>query len=237
MIGRFHELALASTEILSSVQFYEALGFVQTSTNDIWMHPYGVLTDGRIFLGLHQRRIASPALTFVLPDLASHVTSLEERGIVLSERHTGPDEFNRVSFAAPGGQMTMLIEARTYSPPPQDAVRATHCGRFDAFSVPERDFAAAGEFWALFGFTANADVERPYPSARLDRADFALELHNSRTLDAPMLIFTASDMQKRLQTLRAKGITPLAQLPRGLDPHANALLEAPEGTLLLLLSS
>ena len=53
----------------------------------------------------------------------------------------------------------------------------------------------------------------------------------------PKYLMLSTLSEQGLQTLRAKGITPLAQLPRGLDPHANALLEAPEGTLLLLLSS
>ena len=56
MFGRFLELSLTTADIAASVQFYERLGFSQLTTGDTWTHPYGVLSDGRICLGLHQRR-------------------------------------------------------------------------------------------------------------------------------------------------------------------------------------
>src|SRR5580698_9229028 len=71
MFGRFLELGIATTDIAGSVQFYERLGFSQLITGDAWPHRYGVLTDGRAYLGLHERTMPSPALTFVLPQLAS----------------------------------------------------------------------------------------------------------------------------------------------------------------------
>jgi hypothetical protein len=39
----------------------------------------------------------------------------------------------------------------------------------------------------------------------------------------------------RLEALAGSGIVGSTELPAGFDPAANALLEAPEGTLLLLL--
>ena len=42
-------------------------------------------------------------------------------------------------------------------------------------------------------------------------------------------------MPVRLEALAGSGIVGGDELPPGLDPSANALLEAPEGTLLLLL--
>ena len=55
MLGRFHEISIATADIRASVEFYESLGFTQAPTTDTWAHPYGVLTDGRLFIGLHQR--------------------------------------------------------------------------------------------------------------------------------------------------------------------------------------
>jgi hypothetical protein len=43
-------------------------------------------------------------------------------------------------------------------------------------------------------------------------------------------------MGARIARLRELGISPADGLPRGLKPGANAILEAPEGTLLLLLT-
>ena len=44
-------------------------------------------------------------------------------------------------------------------------------------------------------------------------------------------------MPARLEQLATLGINGSTELPRGLDRRANALLEAPEGTLLLLLNA
>src|ERR1700754_1252964 len=71
VLGRFHEISISTADIRASVEFYERLGFTQAPATDTWTHPYGVLTDGRLFIGLHQRRSPSPTLTFVLPGIAS----------------------------------------------------------------------------------------------------------------------------------------------------------------------
>jgi len=52
---------------------------------------------------------------------------------------------------------------------------------------------------------------------------------------APMLVFTDPAMAEKLALIDATGIERSTALPRGLDRNSNALLEAPEGTLLLLL--
>jgi len=52
-----------------------------------------------------------------------------------------------------------------------------------------------------------------------------------------VLVFTDPLMGARLERLAALGVQGSADLPRELDRSANALLEAPEGTRLLLLNS
>ena len=50
-----------------------------------------------------------------------------------------------------------------------------------------------------------------------------------------MLVFRDPDMAGRIARLREMGVPFLDDLPRGLDPKRNALIAAPEGTVLLLL--
>src|SRR5271169_5332169 len=76
IFGRFLEFGIATRDIGASVQFYEQLGFRQLLTGDVWQHRYGVLTDGRLVIGLHERRGADFSITFVQPELASHVPGL-----------------------------------------------------------------------------------------------------------------------------------------------------------------
>ena len=52
-----------------------------------------------------------------------------------------------------------------------------------------------------------------------------------------MLVFVDPGMPAKLAALEAAGIARSSRLPRGLNASEHALLEAPEGTLLLLLNA
>ena len=60
MLGRFLEFSLATPDIQASLDFYTRLGFSQAEVGEAWSHPYAVVTDGRICLGLHQEAIPRP---------------------------------------------------------------------------------------------------------------------------------------------------------------------------------
>jgi hypothetical protein len=53
-------------------------------------------------------------------------------------------------------------------------------------------------------------------------------------LRRPVLTFSDPAMPERIAALRERGHRCVGRLPRGMDPRENALLEAPEGTWLLL---
>jgi catechol 2,3-dioxygenase-like lactoylglutathione lyase family enzyme len=235
LIGRFHEISLRTDNIRESVEFYERLGFTQASTNDTWTHPYGVLTDGRIFLGLHQRRFAAPAVTFVRAGVAEVAEALEARGIELDIRRTGEESFNEIGFRDPDGQNILVIEARTYSPVSRADSETSLCGYFTEFSMPAAAFEAARDFWEPLGFVATEEPDAPYAHLPLTSDHLDIAFHRPRTLDRPMLVFRDANMRERLARIRALGVKEGGELPRGLPPAANALIEAPEGTPLLLL--
>jgi catechol 2,3-dioxygenase-like lactoylglutathione lyase family enzyme len=235
VLGRFHEISLETADIRESVVFYERLGFTHAQSNDTWTHPYGVLTDGRLFLGLHQRRFASPALTFVHAGIARHATDLEARGITLDLRNTGDDIFNEVGFRDPTGQHVLVLEARTYSPVTRRPEETSLCGYFTEYSVPAADFEVAKNFWEPLGFVATEEPDAPYAHLPLTSDHLDLAFHRPRTLERPMLVFRDPGMRERLARLRELGLKESGELPRGLPGAANALIEAPEGTALLLL--
>ena len=235
MVGNFHEISVETTDIRASVEFYEQLGFSQATTADTWTHPYGVLTDGRIFLGLHQRRFPSPTVTFVHPGVAELVPGLEARGIALTRCETGPEVFNQISFRDPFGQAISVLEARTFSPVDRRPADLSLCGYFDELSMPVANAAAAREFWEPLGFVATDELDLPYVHLPLTSDYLNIAFHRPRTLDRPMLVFSAADMRSRIERLRELGIRISDELPRGLDANENALLESPEGTPILLL--
>lgn len=232
--GRFHELSLATDDIRASVEFYERLGFSQAPTTDTYSHPYGVLTDGRLYLGLHQRHAPSPTLTFVRPGLAAQLDEFARHGIELTLRHTGEEVFNEIGFDGPHGEAVRVIEARTYSPTERGPGEPSLCGDFAEVSLPAADFVVAHAFWELLGFVATPEVEEPYVHLPLTSDLLDLAFHAPRTFEGALLVFRAPDMGSRIERLRALGVES-EPLPRGITRGANALLVSPEGSSLLLL--
>lgn len=240
MLGRFHEISVTTRDIRASVEFWEKLGFSHATTGDVWPHPYGVLTDGRIVVGLHEYKFPSPSLTFVRPGIDALARELAARDIPLAFSRTGDDVFNELGFRDPGGQMTTVLEARTYSPFARRRDEVSLCGHFAHFSLPAAEFEPAAKFWESFGFVASSDEDPddggpPWPHVTLTSDHLDLALHRPRTLDQPVFVFRDTGMQARIARLRALDLATSEELPRGLDRAANALFESPEGMLLLLI--
>jgi catechol 2,3-dioxygenase-like lactoylglutathione lyase family enzyme len=232
-LGRFHELSLTVGDIRAAVEFYERLGFSQATTADTFAHPYGVLTDGRLFLGLHERTAAPPTLTFVHGGVADCVPAFASLGIELTVRRTGEEVFNEIGFADPSGHPVMILEARTYSPVTREPTEVSLCGDFAEVSLPAADFAAAQAFWEPLGFVA-MESEEPYPHLALTSDHLDLAFHRPGTCDRPLIVFRAPDMRERIARLAVLDVTAGRGL-RGVGGDGHALIDTGEGLGLLLL--
>lgn len=200
-------MSVPTEDIRGSIAFYEQLGFVQAQTGDAWPHPYAVMTDGRIALGLHQAPDWQASLTYVHERIARRAQELEASGLELKFAHITDDRFNELGVLAPSGQLIRLVEARTYSPaamPPE----ASGCGSFVHVSLPVADRDTARAFWESLGFVALEPCEHPYAHLPLASDQLNIAFHEPRIARAPMLVFE--------------------------DSASSAKLEAPEGTLLFL---
>lgn len=236
-LGRFLEISIGTPVIRESLEFYEALGFVQAAVGETWSHPYAVVTDGRLFIGLHGREMPSPALTFVLPELRLGVSRLTERGVTLEEERFGDDVFHQAQLRDPGGLSVMLLEARTFSPPQLDAPVESACGYFAELGIPARSGDAARAFWESVGFVALDEEAQPFPRTPLVSDGLDLALYRTRALRQPVLTFEDSNMPQRLARLRERDIKVSDEMPDTLDETRNGVLIAPEGTRLLLLTA
>ena len=234
LVGRFHEFSIATADIRAGVDFYERLGFTQATTSDAVSHPYGVLSDGRLHLGLHQRSAPTPALTFVRPGVGDSLPAFAAAGIELTLCRTGEDVFNEIAFADPFGQAVTVLEARTYSPTARAAGDVSLLGDFAEVSMPAADFSAAQAFWEPLGFVAADEAEEPYAHLPLTSDTLDIAFHRPQTFDRPLLVFRSADMAVRIERLRELGVE-MSPLPRGIGAHGNALLEAADGTAFLLL--
>jgi catechol 2,3-dioxygenase-like lactoylglutathione lyase family enzyme len=236
MFGRFLEFAIATRDIAASVQFYERLGFTQLATNDAWPHRYGVLGDGRIFLGLHEYAMPSPALHFVLPALARARARLAAAQLEPELVRLGDEELHHLRLRDPGGQAVTLLEARTYSPGTAASETGSLCGYFVHLSLPQPDFERARTFWEHGGFVALSELDEPYAHLPLTSDRLELAFHRRRLIDAPLLVFECEDLARLRTQLAARGIPTSNELPRGVEAE-QCLIEAPEGTLLWCLRS
>jgi hypothetical protein len=167
--------------------------------------------------------------------VATFASELEARGITIETRNTSEDTFNEIGFRDPDGQGVIVLEARTYSPVTRPPEETSLCGYFTEYSMPGSDFEAARQFWEPLGFVATEEPDAPYAHLPLTSDHLDIAFHRPRIQDRPMLVFRDANMRERLARIRALGVKETGELPRGLPAAANALIEAPEGTPLLLL--
>jgi catechol 2,3-dioxygenase-like lactoylglutathione lyase family enzyme len=236
MLGRFLEIRVFAPSVLESLEFYQKLGFVQAQVGEAWPHPYAVVTDGRLFIGLHEVEFESPSLTFVRPDLWRHLPALEALGIEFEYRKLGDDVFNEAGFRDPDGLLVTLVEARTYSPPTRAPGETSACGYFTEFGIPTRAADRSKAFWEKLGFVAVAESEKPFRRISLTSDFLDLGLYATRELARPVLTFIDPEMPARFALLDKLGIEPSRRLPPAFDPAASRMLVAPEGTALLLMT-
>jgi catechol 2,3-dioxygenase-like lactoylglutathione lyase family enzyme len=234
VLGRFLEFSLATPDIQASLDFYTRLGFSQAAVGEAWFHPYAVVTDGRICLGLHQEPMAAPSVTFVRPGLLKYLGTLEGLGMEFEFRRLGNDVFNEVGWFDPSGQLVRLIEARTFSPSKRDGNDTSRCGYFLEIALPTPNLEAAKAYWEQFGFVGIDETQDRLPHVSCTSDYIDLGLYNPAHLRRSTLRFEVDDVGGTLARLADIGISPTGEIPGPLRQIPAAVLTAPEGTPILL---
>jgi catechol 2,3-dioxygenase-like lactoylglutathione lyase family enzyme len=237
VLGRFLELSLATPDIQASLDFYGRLGFSQAEVGDAWPHPYAVVTDGRIHLGLHQAEIPAPSMTFVKPDLLKQLDTLERLGMKSEFRRLGNDVFNEVGWFDPSGHLIRLIEARTFSPSKRRVTETSLCGYFLEIALPTPDKEGSKNYWEQFGFVGieEMDDRLPHISCTSDTVDVGL--YEPAHLQRCTLRFEVDDVGGTLARLSHLGLTPNGEIPSPLRQLPAAMLITPEGAQILLIQA
>jgi catechol 2,3-dioxygenase-like lactoylglutathione lyase family enzyme len=237
VLGRFLELSVAAPDIRASLDFYMELGFSSAEAGDAWPHPYAVVTDGRICIGLHQAAVPAPSLTFVKPDLLKYLDVLEQKSIEFEFRRLGNDVFNEVGWFDPTGQLIRLIEARTFSPSKRSANETSRCGYFLEIALPAADRDVAKNYWEDFGFVGMEETSDRMPHIACTSDFIDLGLYHPGDLRRATLRFEVDDVAGALAQLAEKGIVPNGEVPPGLRSTPAVMVIAPEGTPILLTAS
>ncbi|MDQ2069793.1 hypothetical protein [Natronospira bacteriovora] len=224
-LGRLLELSIDCEAVLDSLHFWQGLGMESIPVGDTWPHRYGVMSDGRLCLGLHDYRFPSPSLTFVTPELPGQVERLRKRSIRLDFCKLGPNQFNEAGFTDPSGQTVCLLEARTFSPPPLEGESFSLLGHFRALRRRSRDPEADAAFWEALGMIASPDADGV---SEVCAEGFNLQF--SRQGPAVALVFETPDLEARAAKLEYDG--------HNLTHRGDAVeLAAPDGLALVLEAS
>ncbi len=234
MLGRFQEVSVSTTDIRESLEFYESLGFVQSSVGDARDHPYAVVTDGRLHLGLHQQPFETPRLTWLHPGLAEHQAKLKSAGLTIDFAALDEESFHEIGLRDPTGLPISLIEARTYSPADVAASFVSRLGYFEEIGLPTTDLEACARFWDALGLVAFEPEHEPFLKVSIAARDINLGLYKL-SLQRPVLTFSVDDVGALEEKLHDSGCR-FSALPHDLSSTDCALLEAPEGSQFLLIA-
>jgi catechol 2,3-dioxygenase-like lactoylglutathione lyase family enzyme len=234
VLGRFLELSLATPDIQASLDYYTKLGFSEAEAGDAWPHPYAVVTDGRISLGLHQEAMLAPSMTFVKPDLFKHLEILEGLGLEFEFRRLGNDVFNEIGWFDPSGHLIRLIEARTFSPTKRVATDTSRCGYFLEIALPTANLDLAKTYWERLGFVGMDEMSDKLPHVSCTSDYIDLGLYEPAHLRRPPLRFEVDDVAGALARIVEVGMSSSGEIPLPLRQGPAAVLTAPEGTPILL---
>jgi catechol 2,3-dioxygenase-like lactoylglutathione lyase family enzyme len=188
-LGRFHEISVSTSDLDASLRFYELMGFSRGSVDNVWPHPYAVVTLGGVTLGLHEYKFPSPSFTSVHDDVNAALEAYREAGAVIAFAKTGSDCFNEFGLCDPAGHMITLLERATH---PDDAWNPSSTspalGEFLAFSLPSAAPEISAGFWQALG--AEAWQGRPcWPATWLRASGLVIAVHDEVQFDRPALVF------------------------------------------------
>ena len=155
---------------------------------------------------------------------------MSDHGYHFSFLKLDADVFNELGFTDRDGHMISMIEARTFSPAPDD-IDDSVCGRWVELTLPVRDVMQAGFFWAPLAPAVLEIREEPTMHMRLDAGGMALGLSESIALKSAGLCFKGFDQETLDDTLERHDIE--SEKYPGFEGAAR-VIEAPEGTRLYL---
>jgi catechol 2,3-dioxygenase-like lactoylglutathione lyase family enzyme len=227
-LGQFLEFSVRTNDILESLDFYKALGFVELTIGEMWPHKYAVVSDGELNIGLHEREFDAPAISFVKPDIAKHALLMSDSGFDFSFMQVNPDAFNELRFSDHDGNTVTMLEARTFHLS-EDAENDSKCGRWFELTLPAKDALRGARFWAPIAPALLEMREEPTTHMRFEADGVPLGLSESIAVTSPSLCFKSPDRQELMDFLEQQGMK-YEKFP-GFE-GAFVAIEAPEGTML-----
>jgi len=220
---QFLEFSIPCPDVGESLAWYLQLGFAELETGDIRTHHYAVVSDGDFCIGLHDSNYASLGLSFVRPDVASHVRNEQRAGHSFEFARLGVEDFNEAAQIDPDGTLMVMLEARTFSPGIKNKQRSPLTGCLDHVALPCMQLDDALEFWQRYNFIVVESGKAGM--AELHSPDVTLQLREGTR--HPELHFRPTDYAASLQAMEHTN-TAVQLVNNGYR------LTSPEGTWLVI---
>ena len=227
--GQFLEFSVPTPNIQESLNFYHKLGFSELPVGDIRDYHYGVITDGRIAIGLHAGGIDEPALSFVKSDVAASVWRVVPDEELLSFSRLGSETFHEIGVHTPDGHLLIMMEARTFSRAHLSELPTPVTGHSVEISLGCRDIDSSAHYWVDAGFTMNRPIfdDTPDDTIELLTPGLRLGLRTDLPSGRMALRFAPIDLDHALELFDQQNVP----VRRAGECHR---VTAPEGTHLNL---
>ena len=227
-LGESLEVALAVKDLPVSLAFYKTLGFSQFGEPYSEPHPWIVLSDGDVHLGLHQYDRPSPILMYFSNRFSETLEQVQSLGIDFAERIEVEGRLVMAAFDDPNGQrigLADLMGAKIEMPAVEGLLPI---GAFGEYSIPTADRDVSVDFYRKLGFEGQV-YDGPYPWAILQDGLITIGLHQTPDFKRPTITYFANDMAERIAWVQEQGIelTFLHQDEGGVENQAG--IASPDG--------
>ena len=207
---RFLEYSIPVDNVLQSLEFFRTLGFSSLLTNDIRSYAYGVITDGRCFLGLHQRDEFSqltqqPRFCFVHDEIAPIVRYLNDRNYQIIDSQLDEDSFQQAIFHGPNHSVINVLAARSFSLPAKDDCKDSLLGHFSGFTIPTSNLEASSKFWEGLELLVMPILDEQAISVSANRLNMLLVENTTHRL--PGLLFEHTAPETLFPLFASLGLT------------------------------
>jgi predicted lactoylglutathione lyase len=237
---------ITTSDLDSSVAFYEKLGFEKKGSNTFPV-PWAQVSDGSLLIMMRKDTKPYIGLTYYVTEIEKTAEQLEKDGIIFTQKPKEGDPIKRYYFKSPDGFIIMLASnLGGFKQPtgktmldmkPSDYSKAEQypnklCGVFGEFCHPVTDLATSIAFWKKIGFTSKYEAAVPYPHAILSDGLMIIGLHQTKNFDYPAVTYFGLNTEKRIQQLKENGVTNFSEMAG----KNNQVLRTWEGQHLFLFS-
>lgn len=246
-LGQLSQIAATTADLKASITWWERLGFHVVVQMD-QPRPWVQLTDESILVYLVQSTEQFCRLSYFTNDYAGTLKALKKAHIKSkSQENTAEGAPYRTVIVSPDGQEISIVNmdpAHMYHPQGKTMLTLdqasmmkgenmpTQLGMFGEYCHKVANLKESMAYWEKLGFQSKGINLVPYPWTIMTDGMSIVGLHQTKDWEGSAITYFAPDMGKRLEALKAEGITGKEI---GMGPN-NVVVTSPEGVKLFLFS-